>query len=338
MALSYRARRRLRRILVTLLVILLAALLIWGCWMLWLHKFVYYTADGGAVLDLELAPISGQGELAQRPQNQETIPIYYNEGESVSNNKELTQLNGYYISSEELVDISAVRAQLRTLAKDVPIMLDVKTIYGSFNYSSSVTSSRNSKVDTKQVDSLIKELNASGRYVIARMPAFRDKEYGLNHVDDGVFHSSRGYLWMDDNGCYWLNPAREGTLSHVSRIIHELRSLGFDEVVLYDFRFPETDNIYFDGSQSQAVTAAAQTLLTSCGTDSFAVSFVGSSQLTMPQGRSRLYLENAAAADAAIIAQSSGLEDPEIRVVFMTDVHDTRFDAYSVLRPLSAAH
>ena len=43
-------------------------------------------------------------------------------------------------------------------------------------------------------------------------------------------------------------------------------------------------------------------------------------------------------ADAAIIAQSSGLEDPEIRVVFMTDVHDTRFDAYSVLRPLSAAH
>ena len=51
-----------------------------------------------------------------------------------------------------------------------------------------------------------------------------------------------------------------------------------------------------------------------------------------------MYLENAAAADAANIAVQTGLTDPDIRLVFLTENHDTRFDAFSVLRPLSAAH
>ena len=32
------------------------------------------------------------------------------------------------------------------------------------------------------------------------------------------------------------------------------------------------------------------------------------------------------------------LADPAVYLAFITDVHDTRFDAYSVLRPLDAAH
>jgi hypothetical protein len=50
-----------------------------------------------------------------------------------------------------------------------------------------------------------------------------------------------------------------------------------------------------------------------------------------------MYLENAAAADAAQLATQFGFEDPKIRVVFLTTVHDTRFDEFSVLRPISNA-
>ena len=44
------------------------------------------------------------------------------------------------------------------------------------------------------------------------------------------------------------------------------------------------------------------------------------------------------AANAALVAESSGVADVSSRLVFLTEVHDTRFDDYSVLRPLEAAH
>jgi len=91
----------------------------------------------------------------------------------------------------------------------------------------------------------------------------------------------------------------------------------------------------FNGDKTQALTTAASALVTTCATDRFAVSFTGSSGFTLPEGRSRVYLENVDAANAADRAQQTGVADTDIRVVFITDMHDTRFDAFGVLRPLS---
>ena len=338
MVLPYRTRRRLQRIAIVALVVLLAALLIWGCWLLWLHKHIRYTS-GGAVLDFDMDPISQDGQLALPPDNQQTISIYYNEGENaVSTSKELTQLTGYYITGQDLTDIPALKEYLKTLPSGTPVMMDVKNIYGGFYYSSSVSTTRSESVDAKEVDKLIKELNQSGAYIIARFPALRDKAYGLEYDENGIFHSSRGYLWVDDEGCYWLNPSREGTLSYITRIVTELKSLGFDEVVLADFQIPRADNTYFDGDRDEALASAAKTLLSTCGSEYFAVSFTGTAGFSLPEGRSRLYVEAAAAAEVETIAQQSGLADPLTQLVFLTENHDTRFNAYSVMRPISAAH
>ena len=115
--------------------------------------------------------------------------------------------------------------------------------------------------------------------------------------------------------------------------IQKLREVVFDE-----FRFPDTDNLKFEGDRDQALADAAKTLVASCATDNFAVSFVGESTFPLPQGRARLYVTSALAAEADAIAQQTGLENPSISLVFLTEIHDTRFDAYSVLRPLEAAH
>lgn len=338
MTIPYRTRQILKRVALCALAVLLIAALFLSIWFVWLKRYVIYTSEG-AKLDFSLGAFT-QGQVAERPAPQETVSIYYNEGENaVETSTELTQMTGYYIEAAAMQeDMDAVISQVRQLAAGTPVMVDVKNIYGSFYYSSNVCDQRASSVDTEKMDELIKLLGTKDVYTIARLPALRDYYYGLHHVPDGL-PLPGGYLWMDDDSCYWLDPTSEGTVTYLVQIVTELKNLGFDEVVFYDFRFPDTQSIIFDGDRDEALKQTAQTLVKTCSNDRFAVSFVGSdAAFPLPEGRSRLYLENAAAADAANIAIQTGLTDPDIRLVFLTENHDTRFDAYSVLRPLSAAH
>lgn len=335
MTIPYRTRQTLRRMALVLLAVLLVAVLVWGCWIVWLSRYVIYTQDG-AKIDFSLPEQLLSGTLAQPPEPGETIPISYDDAPGAVST-ELAQINGYYVDAAALKDIPAVHAQIQALPAGTAVMVDVKNIYGSFYYSSGVSTARSSSVDIQAMDGLIEALNKSNMYTIARLPALRDYQYGLNHVPDGL-PTAGGYLWLDSDGCYWLNPASSGTLSYLIQIVNELKSLGFDEVVFYDFYFPDTTGIVYKNDKAEALATAAKTLVSSCATDSFGVSFVGKPEFALPEGRSRLYIENAEPINVAGIAQQTGLADPEIRLVFLTTLHDTRFDKYSVLRPLSAAH
>lgn len=340
MTIPYRVRQFLKHAATALLLFLILAVFVWLIWLLWLDRFVVYTRDQGAILNFDLPAQNLSGLVAEPPEPEATISIYYNEGDDqITTGNELRQLIGYYVDKEALEkDLDTVRAQILALPLGTPVLVDVKSIYGNFFYSSSVSDKRNTSLDTEAMDQLIQLLNSGNLYTIARLPAFRDYNYGLEHVSDGL-PVSGGYLWMDDDRCYWLNPTTEGTMTYLVQIVTELRDLGFDEVVFSDFRFPDTNSIVFSGDKTAALATAAQTLVTSCATDRFAVSFTGqSAAFPLPEGRSRLYLEHVAAAEAASVAVQTGLADPTVNLVFLTEVNDTRFDTYGVLRPLSSAH
>lgn len=337
MTIPYRTQRVLNRILITLLVIAVVLAVVWGCFMIWVQRYVVYTADGGVRLDFNLPPIDA-GELAVPPENDDITINFDADNEMVGGSTELAQFAGYYVEPETLQDIATVKTQIQALPAGTAVMVDVKSIHGAFYYSSKVSSKRSNTVDTLQMDGLISYLKSRGMYAIARIPALRDYNYGLNNVSDGVHHSSGGYLHMDDSGCYWLHPGSQGTLSYITQIIMELKGLGFDEVVLDDFRFPETTAILVNGDKAELLTNAAKVLVSACATDRFAVSFVKSAEFTMPEGRSRLYLTGYDASQAADIAENSGVSNPAVKLVFLTELHDTRFEVYSVMRPLSGAH
>lgn len=333
----FRTRRILGRICAVGLTLLLIVSVLLLFWLLWLNRYVVYTRNG-AYLDFDRPLEYPQGELAVPPTAPGDVDIFYGEGSSdlPAESTELTRLAGLYISAEMLAsDLDAVEAAVKALPAETPVMLDVKSIRGEFYYSTAMGSNAPG-ISPERMDGLISYLRRSGHYLIARLPALRDRNYGLNHVNDGVFNPNRLSLWMDSEGCYWLNPNAEGTLTYLVQIVTELRTLGFDEVVLTDFRLPDTDNIYFEGDKVEAVNQTAANLLRICGTDTFAVSFANSADtFRLPEGRSRLYFEEAAAADADILANRVGVEAPDIRVVFLTDLMDTRFDTYGVLRPLN---
>ena len=337
MSIPYRTRRALSRWAIVLLVLVLAALLTGACWLVWLGRYVVYT-DNGVYFDFDRSSLEITGQPAVPPAEQETVSIYYNEGDNVVNlNTELTQISGYYISSADLrTDLETVRQQIDQLPKESAVMLEVKNIFGEFNYSTTVSSYYNSSVDLKEVDDLISKLNRSGMYTIARVTAFQDYYYGLNNVDEGLFSTGGAYLYRDDMGCYWLSPSSEQVVGYLMRIATELRSLGFDEVVFDQFVFPDSTLYRFSGDKPTALAKAAATLTENCATGSFAVSFVSTSDFALPEGRGRLYLKNVDAGYVVSMADKVAVPDNTINLVFLTEYHDTRFDAYSVLRPITA--
>ena len=337
MTIPYRTQRVLKRILGVLAVVAVVLAVVSACWFVWVQRFIVYTADGKVKLDFDLPPM-GSGQLAVPPEDSD-IPIRFDQNDEMAGGStELAQMIGYYVELTELQDIDTVISQIQALPAETAVMVDVKGMKGDFYYSSAVSSKRNSSIDPAKMDELIALLQRTGRYAIARIPALKDYDYGLNHVPDGVHHSSGGYLYMDDDGCYWLHPSSQGTLSYLTQIIMELRNLGFDEVVLDDFQFPETTSILVNGDKAELLTNAAKILMSACATDKFAVSFVKSTEFTMPEGRTRMYVEGMDALQAATFAPTSGVPDTAINLVFLTELHDTRFDVYSVMRPLSGAH
>ena len=91
----YRTRQGLKRAAVVLLVLLLVAAAVYICWVIWLQRYVIYTREQGAVIDMTMSAQVPEGEVAVKPESP-TVSIYYNEGENAINtSKELFQLLGY---------------------------------------------------------------------------------------------------------------------------------------------------------------------------------------------------------------------------------------------------
>lgn len=337
MIIPYRTRRFLKSLATVLLVLVLLIVMVWAVWILWLDRYVVYSRDG-ARLDFSLEEPQF-GELATPPEADNPISIFYNEGENALNTStELSQLSGYYITVSMLVENpTQVLELVRQMPDQAPVLIEMKDIVGRCYYQSEVAPVKED-VDMETISKIVEYLTRSNLYAIAKIPAFRDYTFGLNNVPYGLPHKSGRGLWMDDNRCYWLNPSSDGALNYIVSIVEELKALGFNEVVLGDFRFPDTDQIKFTDNKLDALNSAAARLTEACGTNQFCMSFlVSDSSFALPAGRTRVYLENRTAADVKSLAEKLMLEQPEIKMVFLTDLKDTRFDAYGVLRPITSA-
>lgn len=340
MTLTYRTRRRLHKLGVFLGYTFLTAAIVFICWVVWLERFVVYT-DEGAKFVFDYESPAGTAQVAEPPE-MPTVSIYYNEGDDFMNTStELAQLRGYYATTSRLIEsVAGVKTAISQLPEGSAVMLDLKSIYGNFYYSTDLPDAPTTdQVDLSEVDELIKTLTSTDLYVIARIPAFRDRAYGLENTNYGLAVPA-GYLWSGDDNCYWLNPVSNGALSWLAAQANELRDLGFDEVVFTDFRFPDTDKIIFNSSltRQEALEAAAATLVESCSTARFAVSFETSNpDFKLPEGRTRMYLTDVEASQAAAYSDRANVPDKAANLVFSTTTNDTRFDPYSVMRPMPEA-
>lgn len=337
MKISYRTRRFLRRFATGLGIFLLIFILVYGLWVLWGKRYVVYTREG-AKLDFSLQPMA-EGEPVEETEPRPTVTLEQNAAnDALGTPGLLSQSVGYYVDTDQLADsVQDVRRSIEQLPAGTAVMLDLKSKFGFFYYNTHVShGSVATAVDIGAMDELINWLGHSDLYVIARIPAFRDRAFGLEQQEAGLPVAS-GALWSDDDACYWLDPASEITRDYLLSIIQELQLLGFDEVVFTEYDFPDTDAIVYDESvdRGDLLEETADFLVEQGARGNFAVSFQSDNpEFPMPQGRSRLFLTGVEASEAAAVAASTGLPNPVVDLVFLTEVNDTRFNAFGVLRPM----
>lgn len=341
MQIPYKTRRVLRRLGIVLLAALILIILGWLCWVIWAERFVIYTRDG-AKLDMELSAELPDGSVATPPDDDSSVSIYFNEGDNtVDTNKEQTQLRGYYITVSTLsnaTEIAAARERLNKLPSGTAVMIDVKSIKGEFYYTSSVGGAPMAPIDLAASEDLMKQVIHGDYYAIARIPAFRDYQYGLNNVPCGIMHKSKKGLWRDDQNCYWLDPSNTKVLNYIIEIVSELKTMGFDEVVLTDFRIPTSEILIYTKDRQTVLSEAVNVLLSNCAADGYPLSFaISDASYPLPDGKSRLYLEGVSASGVGATAAQAVITNPEVRLVFVTATNDTRYDQYGVLRPLESA-
>jgi hypothetical protein len=334
MNISYRTRLLLRRILGITAMVLVVAVVITVCSVLWLQRFVVYT-DDGVKLVFDQPKRLPASQLPQ-PTSTPAVTIHYSDQPF---REGLPQLIGYHIEAQDLMDDpEAVRQKLEHLPAGTAVLLDVKGYRGYFYYSTRVGLTTSSSYDMSKMDDFIRWLAGSDLYVIARMSALRDfdlvwhdESYGLTKTSGGLY-SDRGSYGLG----YWLNPTNTDVLKYLTAVIKELDGLGFDEVVLQNFCFPDVDNLSFQGNREEAILSAAQQLVDACATDSFSVSFASDDPaFILPEGLCRLYLEGVSPENAQTAWDSTAIADKRLYLVFVAPNEDARYQIENgILLPL----
>lgn len=335
--LTWRTRKRLKAAALILGSVAAVSFALWLCWILWLGRFVVYSGDT-VRLDFDWVT-PGEFVEAEEPTRPE-VNIIFDDGSEVvvDRTKPLERMSGFYVTIEMLTeDVAEVERLIREQPKGTAIMLELKSGTGNYYYKTAMPNATVSKkVDKDAVESLIKYITKADYYTVACVPAFRDRAYGLKNTSYGIHHSSGRYLWAGDDKCYWLDPVKNGTRSHLIAIASELRDLGFDEVLFTDFCFPPTEDILYEGDKLVALNETAEHLVYNLATETFGVSFLCSDPgFKLPEGRTRLYRDDVEASMAQEVAASLDISSMQINLVYLTEAMDTRFDVFGVLRPLN---
>lgn len=330
--LSFRNRRVLRRILISLLILVIVLVLLATATLLYLQRYLVYTKDG-VYFDFSKSEPQ-QAPVESQPQYEfPGAPVLETEPEVQAPEQSAQPVSGYIVPAEALDDTDALLAACDALEAPCTLVLDAKDGFGNFFYTSDISGQGDGSKNV--LDTLVPALKNRGFHLVARISAFRDRSFALADTSLGLPLES-GALWMDESGCYWLDPASDVVCVRLTRIAGELFELGFDEVLLTDFRFPDSENIVYSTEQTtDALLADAAELIGGAVTDEGRICFaVTAGQAAFDPMGGRLYCQTDEVAAIQMLLDSFGtyLSQPSEQLVFATDSRDTRFAGYGLLR------
>ena len=202
------------------------------------------------------------------------------------------------------------------------MVLAVKRTTGGITYATEAQPPQGVVVEMGRTIDCLKTLLASGRYTVGSVVCFRDSAYSRS-VPETALVREDGSLWYDNGGQAWLDPTNPQVLQYITALVKECGELGFKEVVLDQFCYPENaegvSNLPAD--RAQVLTDFAERLRAALPEGvALSVTVRGTESLSIAQMAElfdRLYVPAEGDAAAVKAALPEGY-DPETRVVLTT--------------------
>lgn len=316
--------------------IVLAGLVVAGMLLLlYFEPYIIYDREGAHLNYPEepVTEVTEQAEAAARPVITDPKIVY---GGTATVQQSLAELPGYYITTEMLQRPEETLQAVKELEGSCAIMIELKSIYGYFYYSSRLNGASIADVDLDGIGVLLDYLRSGSFYLIAEIPAFADSAYALAHQSYGL-PISGGALWIDDRSCYWLDPVNPGVLTYLASIGQELSTMGFREVVFSEFSFPQSDSIVYETEKTptELLSEAASQLNDALAESGIVVSFL-TDDLSFPAEvcTGRLYIPDLSGTQVAQYVQNFSTATNLKELVFLINSKDSRFDGKATMRPL----
>ena len=147
------------------------------------------------------------------------------------------------VERTDLADDEAIRAAAQQLkARGVEYgVVTLKDTSGTVWYASGVAAAAGSvakeTVDPARIAAIFRE---EGIIPVAQLTAFKDPVSPRTDRSMGIRYDG-SMLWLDavQNGNPWLNPYSAAAVTYVGDLVEEVRSMGFEQVVLTNVQFPK---------------------------------------------------------------------------------------------------
>ena len=264
--LSYQQKARLRRIAKIGGIILAAILLFCLIRFLYLGRYIVYDSDGAHI------SYDSVSESTSSPADKTTDFQLVQERSQSAADAAAEHLRGIYLSGAQSADRASLRNAENELTHISAMMLTVKSSTGTFLYP---TALEDTAVNSDSADAfmhLVQTAKEHDVYLIAAFPAFADRTNAEAYHTDSL-QIRGGALWLNADGSYCLDPRAEHTQDYLLAQFSELKALGFQEVWLTGFDFPESRYIVLEQDADTSLEPLALSLRDGQGKDPIRISF-----------------------------------------------------------------
>lgn len=240
---SYHGRSRARSVLTALIVILLVVLAAVVAFFLLAQRYIVYTDDGQA--HLELPFLQGATPTpAPAPAESRDIVIITPDPTPTPTPTPDPAVKAVWLLRGAITE-GTVAEQVKAEGGNA-VVFNMKADDGTLGYVSSLPQaiSLNSSAAEAGLNDAIQALNAGELYTIARVSCFKDNKAPRNDNSLAIKTNS-GYNWQDPEGRRWMNVSVPAAREYIIGVCKELAGLGFDEILLENSGYPTEGNLHY---------------------------------------------------------------------------------------------